>query len=631
MVKLYLKKYLQINIITLIFYTISRIIFFIYNYEYFNQSTFENFLGGVYIDCSTHFTMVILFTLLYFIPLPFRYNKAYQKILYYLFIITCTVSFLLNFIDVQYFPFNKKRSTGDLFKLIFSGNENLTTLIKQFISDYWLLAIIFLIFIFSFVKIIKKLWFNKISNTNHKFNYFNNTIILILILFFSVIVSRGGFQLRPIDILTASKFGNSSQIPLVLNTPFSIIKTFDDKMLEKKNYFSNQEISTYFNSVKSHQKKETPLKNKNVVIILLESFSKSFIGSLSGKKSYTPFLDSLVKKSLYFENSYANGKRSIEALPAVFTSLPTLSNSSFIYSGYASNKINGLTNILQKNDYDLAFFHGAKNGSMGFDIFTSTAGISKYYGLSEYGGDDFDGTWGVFDEPFLKFSAKEINNLKQPFFASIFTLTSHHPYPIPKHHQLKFKEEDDHPIYKTIRYTDYALQEFFNSIENEHWYQNTLFIIMADHVAPNVKPKNEIYNKDYSIPILFYTPDATLIGKKEGLIKQTDIMPILIDSLLNLKSNQYVSYGENVFNDSVAKNNFVINFSNNNYIYIDSEYYGLFNENKLKELYNIDNDSILKDNIILKNTIKKEKIENTIKAYIQAYNNRFINNELSFE
>lgn len=633
MLKSYLKKYLLVTVITILFYTLSRIIFLLYNYNYFNDFTVTNFIGGLYIDSSTHFTITILFSFLYFIPLKFRYNKIYQKILYYLYLTICFFSFILNFIDIQYFPFNKKRSTADLFKLIFSGNEDLVSLISQFLKDYWFLVIIFIIFISFFIIIIKKLWFCQKPISNNKFNYSINSFLFITVIFTSVIISRGGFQLRPTDILTASKFGSSSQIPLILNTPFSIIKTFDDKMLDKKSYFSEEEITTFFNSEKNHQKKETTSKNKNVVIILLESFSKSFIGSLSGEKSYTPFLDSLSSHCLYFENSYANGKRSIEALPAVFTSLPTLSNSPFIYSGYSSNRINGLTNILNKNGYDMAFFHGAKNGSMGFDIFTSAAGISKYFGLSEYGGKDYDGTWGVFDEPFLKYSALQINNLKQPFFASIFTLTSHHPYPIPEHLKSKFKKEneEEHSLYKTVRYTDFALKQFFKAIKNEPWYNETIFIILADHVAPNIKTNDNKFELDYSIPILFYTPDSSLSGKKEGLIKQSDIMPILIDSLLNLETEKYISYGSNILKDSLAKNNFIINYSNNSYIFIDNNYYAVFRNNRLQELYNINNDYELKFNIIENKVIQKEKIENVIKSYIQQYNNRFINNELTIE
>jgi phosphoglycerol transferase MdoB-like AlkP superfamily enzyme len=143
----------------------------------------------------------------------------------------------------------------------------------------------------------------------------------------------------------------------------------------------------------------------------MESLSSEHIGAFNrqveGYQGYTPFLDSLIDHSIAF-NGFANAKQSIEGLPAIIASIPALMDRPFITSAFAGNSFDALAALLEKKGYETSFFHGGTNGTMDFDRFARASGFKRYYGRNEYDNDmDFDGRWGIFDEPFFQFFAKK--------------------------------------------------------------------------------------------------------------------------------------------------------------------------------------------------------------------------------
>ena len=232
---------------------------------------------------------------------------------------------------------------------------------------------------------------------------------------------------------------------IVLNTPFSLIRTINKKTLVKYEFFDNEKLAEIYNP---HYIPDSSarFRNDNIVIIILESFAREYIGSLNKDldngtyKGYSPFLDSLISKSLTFDVTIANGKKSIDAMPSIFASVPSL-ETPYTISHYANNTINGLPSLLKAKGYYSAFFHGAPNGSMGFDSFSRMAGFDDYFGLDQYPDEkDFDGMWGVWDEPFLSFFCNKISTFRQPFLASVFTISSHHPFKVPEKYKDRFPE-----------------------------------------------------------------------------------------------------------------------------------------------------------------------------------------------
>ena len=360
------------------------------------------------------------------------------------------------------------------------------------------------------------------------------------------------------------------------------------------------------------------LKTNKIIIVSLVYVS-------NGKKNgYTPFIDSLIGQSLTFVNAFSNGKTSIQGIPSIVASTPSWMNEPYISSPYGSNQIKSIAGLLKKQGYYTAFFHGGTNGTMGFDGFSRLAEFDQYFGRTEYNNEkDYDGSWGIWDEEFLQYTANTINHQQQPFFATLFTLTSHHPYPIPEKYKGKFKE-GKLPIEKTIAYSDYSLRMFFETAKKMAWFKNTLFILTADHTGITVDRfyQNKVGNN--TIPILYYLPESDLKGIDYTTTQQIDIQPSILD-YLNYPFN-YFSFGKSVF-DSTSTHQALM-YNSGVYQLVEGNYALEFNGEKATELYNFDTDSLLKQNLILKNPEQAKKMEGKAKAIIQMYQQSMIKNKM---
>ena len=283
-----------------------------------------------------------------------------------------------------------------------------------------------------------------------------------------------------------------------------------------------------------------------------------------------------------------------------------------------------LPELLKRKGYYTAFFHGAPNGSMGFDSFAKVAGFNDYFGLNQYPEkSDFDGMWGVWDEPFFKFFAGKLNSFKQPFCASIFSVSSHHPFEVPEKYTGKFKKGPA-PIVEVVGYTDFALRELFDEISSIPWFKNTLFVITADHTNESIHKEFQNNFGSYSIPIIFFKPGSDLKGIKNRIAQQIDIMPTVL-SYLNY-DEEYIAFGNNLLDDSYES--FAFNTSGSNYHLYMKDHILEMIDNKPVGLFNYKNDKFLEKNLIGKNPELQLQMEEKLKAIIQTYNSRLIDNNM---
>jgi len=616
----------------LLLLSLSRITLYFFNTSYFYDINIVEllslFLYGIRFDISIlamiNMPVIILLT----IPFPFRGYPIYQKIVEYIFYFSNIIGLSGNFADLAYFSFTLKRTTGDIFSFVSQEGTSMLSLLPQFIIDFWFEFILWITFSIILILISKKFKFQLIKTKVKFLQYYpKNILYFLLFSFITIIGIRGGFQLKPISLINASKVADAQNIPLILSTPFSIIKTINQKGLPEKHYFTSEnELNAVFNPIKKPLASDTTFKPVNVVIFILESFSSEHMTSLNGSKQdgYTPFLDSLMKHSLVHK-SFANGKRSIEAMPAILSSLPTLMNVDYISSIYSTNKIKSLAHLLHKKSYSSSFFHGGNNGTMSFNSFAEIAGIENYYGRDEYNNDkDYDGKWGIFDEEFFQYVAKIINTESKPFFTTIFSLSAHHPYTIPKKHIGKFKK-GALEIQETIMYTDYALKKFFDTAKKTSWFKNTLFVFTADHTSEAYSKESHGRIGSYSIPIIFYKEDSELRGFSEDIAQQIDIMPSILD-YLNYDL-PYLSFGKSILdttNKSVA-----ISYLNNSYQLINDKFALHFEEDKAIGFYNYISDPLLEHNLLGQYPEEENEMILSLKAIIQQYNNRLIHNQLT--
>ena len=621
-------------LLVMLLFTLCRIGFFLFNYKMFPGVTISQFLtilkGGVVFDLSAVVYINILLILLHILPFDLRYKDIYQTALKYIFFITNGLAIAMNGMDFVYYRFVDKRATADVFKT-FEHETNMVKLFFRFLYDYWPATLITLLIWFLMVYLYKRVS-PKQPVPKRKVLYHSLNVLMIPVVIFLVIgAARGGYKhsTRPITISNAARYvENPRNVAIVLNTPFSFFRTFDKKALVKYEFFDNEKLTGLYNPhVKPLPAK--PFSGENVVIIILESFAREYIGALNQQleggnyEGYTPFIDSLIKVSLTFDVSVANGKKSIDAMPSILASVPSL-ETPYTISHYANNQINGLPELLKRKGYYTAFFHGAPNGSMGFDSFAKTAGFDDYFGLDQYPvKSDFDGMWGVWDEPFFNFFAEKLNSFKQPFLASIFSVSSHHPFKVPEKYNGKFKKGPA-PIVEVVGYTDFALQEFFSTISGSSWFSNTLFVITADHTNESIHKEFQNNFGSYSIPIIFYKPGSDLKGIKKRIAQQIDIMPTVL-SYLNF-DEEYIAFGNNLLDDS--GNSFAYNTSGSTYHLYMKDHLIEMIDNKSIGLFNFKNDIFLEKNLIGTLPELQVQMEEKLKAVIQTYNSRLIDNNM---
>lgn len=611
----------------LLLFTLCRIVFLLFNNASFPVVYFTDFVAGLWFDLMTVCIIFLPISALELLPNKWRDKKIFRILFFILFMGSLFVSLLANMIDVEYFKFAAARSTSSLLTMLSFGND-LEQSIFSYLVDFWYLLILLLGFTYLGYFLYRKI--DRIEDDSKTTPWWKQLLLYPISIALLVIIGRGGFGLRPSGPANAAKYTIDQNIPLVLNSVFTIIKSWGFVPLQEKNYFTEKELTEIFNPIHQPNGSNAKYPGNNVVVIILESFSVEYIASINGTKNcYTPFLDSLINESLVFKHCYANGKKSIDAMPSIISSIPKLMEIEYLTSHYASNKIESLPKHLKKLNYSSAFFHGATNGSMNFDVFCDLADFDHYYGRNEYNNEkDYDGTWGIFDEEFLKWSIQKMNELPAPFFSSIFTISSHHPYTIPDKHKNKFNQNED-PSLNAVMYADYALQQFFESAKTTSWYNNTLFVITADHTPAS---GSDIYYKDMGnmhIPLVFYHPaDTNLKNESNKVAGQIDIMPTILD-LVGFTEN-YFSFGNSLFDNKPGQSS---SYIGNKYLhfadYLDKHYMLLWQDEKIIGLFDLE-DKLQTNNLLNEKPIL-DQLERQLMAIIQTYNHALINNKTSVD
>jgi len=610
----------------------------LFNTEYFPGITGGIFIqllaGGLVFDLPGVLYSNALLVLLITIPHPLRYNAIYKKIIKWVFVIVNSVAVATNVIDFIYYRVTLARTTLTIFSQ-FQHEQNIPSLFLHFLITYWYLVLLFIVLVWCLKKLADKIDYEGPQIKSPWLQYITSILLIPVVVVLFVGGVRGGFKhsTRPITLSNAPQYSVKPQYAaIVLNTPFALIRTATTEVIKKVDYYSSDDaLNKVFTPL--HVPTDTAaFKPDNVVIFILESFSKEFISAYNkdmGKdyKGYAPFLDSLISNSCAYQYSFANGHKSIEAMPSVLCSLPSL-QVPYILSQYSGDKVNSIASLLKSKGYYSAFFHGAPNGSMGFLAFSKTIGYDDYFGKNEYNNDkEFDGIWAIWDEPFLQFFANKMNTFRQPFLSTVFTASSHDPFILPKQYDGVFKG-GPLPVQRTIQYSDKAIREFFQTASKMPWFKNTLFVFTADHVSfQSQYAKYHSVPGTSSIPIFFYKPGGLQPSFKQEMINQIDIMPTVLGYLHYNKP--YIAFGRNIFAED--KTPYAINYLNNTYNYFWNDYLLMYSNDKPVGLYNYKTDFTQQHNLINAMPDTTRVITNRLQAFIQQYNNRIVDNNLTTE
>ena len=625
-------------------FALCRLVFLFENWTLFSEHLSSNSLGqilqgGWMFDTSAILYTHALYAVLMLLPLHYKERTTYQSVTKALYLVVNSLCIVLNLADTVYFQYTGRRTTATIFQE-FSNENNLSGIFGVELLNHWYLVL----FAIVLILLLAKLYIKPVGKPHTAplwYYYFIQTLSLALFAPLCIAGMRGGITtaVRPITISNANQYVNRpSEAALVLNTPFSLLRTLGKKAFVVPSYFSEQELSNYYSPV-HHPNPDKPFTPKNIVVLIVESFGKEYIGALNKQldngtyQGYTPFIDSLLTKSLSYTHSYGNGRKSIDGMPSILSSIPMFIEPFFLTPA-SMNKVSSIAGELNKKGYYSAFFHGAENGSMGFQAFSRAAGFKDYFGRTEYnedpnynGNKDFDGTWAVWDEEFLQFFADKISSFPQPFVTAVFTASSHHPFKVPEKYKDKFPA-GQLPIHKCIGYTDYALERFFAKASEQPWFNETLFVLSADHTNQS---NYDYYQTDlgsFEVPILFYAPgDTTLVGLQEQIAQQIDIMPTVLSYVGYDKP--FVAFGRDLLT-TPPEEGFAVNYLNALYQYVKGDYLLQFDGIATKALYNVKNDPLLQQNIVGKDS-SQYLLEPALKAVIQQYMERMNHDQITIQ
>lgn len=618
---------------------LCRVVFYLYNHALIgalpSDELWSLVCGSMKFDTVSILYANAVFILLSVVPLHLREKRWWQAMMYWYYVVVNALLLVaVNIADAIYFRYTQKRFSAD--EIFFADNDNSLQLVLKFAAENWYMVLVGVALIALLV-----VGYRRRAKVEQIFNgvwyYATGLVVMLMAVGLAIGGVRGGFtkMTRPITISNATLYtADNARATMILSNPFSILRTISSSgKLHYEKYFDAETLATIYSPehYPSEQTSATELTGRNVVLFIMESFSAEHSALLrpdlyenEEQKGYTPFLDSLMRQSYTFYNMYANGKRSIQALPAVWSSIPSF-KSPFVLMPQALAETHSLPAILKDKGYETMFFCGSDHGSMGFGAYARQTGIENLYSRQDYenvhGTGDFDGYWGIWDEKFLNYMGEVLSEQKQPFFSTMFTLTSHHPFVVPEEYEGKYPKGHT-PNHQCVGYVDDAFRKFFAKHENDEWFRNSIFVFVADHVSS--EKMTEVFRRspgDYHIFGFMYAPDSALFGEHRQVVSQIDIMPTLLGMMGN--AEPYFAFGRDIFNEHTDEP-FAANYDNNAFQAITGNRLIRFDEKSVTGVYAIDD--IMHDNN-LKDSEPAEGVEQRLKALIQSYYSRVENKD----
>lgn len=603
----------------LFYYSFLRLQFFLWNQEsiakFSDFSYFDIVLNGLRFDLAAIGFHLLPALLILLIPLPHFLKNLKTGLLFLL--IFATILFLsLNVADIEYSNFAGRRLGPQDIKIL----QEAPAMATKYITTYWLLCVINIpILLWGGYDLLRR-WQKTTSSMNSSSSLWLRGAQYFLMIGLIALALRGGWQPKPLTIAHSLRFNHGLLNTSVLNSTFTLLKTKSDRSFWNISFFQNEkDIQNLLQPPRglSHLEGQRPTTPQNVVIFIFESFATEY-------NEFMPYLNSLKTKGISFPRALANGRRSIDAIPSVTAELPSLMDTAYVFSEYVNNDILSLPMVLKKRGYKSYFFHGGNNGTMHFDDYARQAQFDEYIGANEFPYENFhDGTWGIFDEPFFQYVSEKVGeNKSTPFFATVFSLTSHHPYKLPDHLKHQFKD-GPLPILKTIAYTDYALAQFMKTAEKQSWFKNTLFIFTADHTALHYKPEYEGEASHYLVPLIFYHPGYSwpALDLKEP-VQHIDIMPSVLD-FLNIQEPTSNWLATSVFKGGPKR---VVNYIGGRYFQWDRDSFYIWSDPK-KQMQKFSWQQGQKEEAV-RITPQDQEAQNYFEAVTQYYAEGLLKNKL---
>lgn len=558
-------------------FLMSALRFFLWltNHQVFSELTlFQTviaFPDGLRFDLSILLLLTGFLFLLNLLPIP---GRAYHLFLNLLFVLLFGCFFTLLIADYFFFKEAHFHIGNQLFLIADDWRFILDMAIYQYswplILYSFLLVLWFAVLVYLSRHFTNSWLFSGFSKLKRALGHLFLILATASLLYFGI---NGKFGLK-IDrmISTSDAFGQGSMAygNLVLNGGFTTFQVWrESRKKDRTKHFSSEEslrlASSYLASPSRQQLVTHPLAfthhqfhaplmpaNSNVLIIMLESWSSKFVGSFSksGEQlAITPFFDRLASRSLRFTNIYPNGSMSLFGASAILTSVPPFSRLPILGKGAEVYQFMRPGDIFRKAGYHTFAAQSAIRVSFRLNS------IAKYLGFIDYfGKEDFEKLYSLesptngWDGETFHFLKKYLGTIAKPFFGFTFTGTTHIPYQVPDQSFMRFPHDarELNGFYNTMTYSDQMLGEFMQWCEKQQWFDQTLFVFVADHTLDR-----SVLGEEAKIPLMFFAPQWIKPGQNNVLGSQIDIMPTIF-SLLRLKI-PYLGVGADLFDPHFSR------------------------------------------------------------------------------
>lgn len=644
--------------IPLILLWLTRFGFYIHNASAIGELSFSRVMqlawAGLPFDLSAWAYFNVLFVTMRFLPFSFIVKRWWVILTNVIFAITNSVMLTLNIGDIPFYQFSGTRQNLLTLKENL-GDPEILRIMGGYASQYWWA------YLMGGGVILLMLWLafrvrpnRYLPHCEEKWQTWLTRIIFFLLAAAAMVFSmRGRIGAgRPLSAGDAAfATHNPSETPMVLNTPFCVIRASREvDRLQKLSFFSEAELAGIRSSLHNPKVFSSDsifpdtipghltainAKGKNVMIILLESGAQHWSDRLNIAKGdkprgLMPFLDSIATRSLCVTSAYATGRRTIEGVTAVFGGFPTFGEMQWMTSSYSGNTLDSPARLLTDFGYDTRFYFGANHGSYSIDQFAKNTGFKDVADRVTYGNDrDYDGTWGIFDHAMGQFAAKDMSKLRQPFFTGWLTINLHGPWAVPDYWNTKGYKNRETGLERSVEYTDRALRSFFETARTQPWFDNTIFIITADHGCRDLKGTR--YDTPFLMPhIMFmvYAPDGSIKPRiiHDRPMTQFDITPTLLNMVGYDKP--YVALGTDFFDNDQP--HYAINFINGAFqVMSDRWMVRMDPKGKVTEVYDIQSDQETRNPLKEYDRTETGRMARWGRAFLQDYTTRVIENRMS--
>jgi phosphoglycerol transferase MdoB-like AlkP superfamily enzyme len=594
-----------------------RVVFNYYNQPFFNVTAADIvgvYVWGLRLDLAAVAIANIPVLLLY-VGLSLKQNlpSFWLLLCRMVFVLMNALLVAVNIIDIGYFKYTKHRANAELFYIFSDSLGSLPSLVLTFTALFLLFAVI----VFGLIRWSKNIVIHAVSGKRWLIE-----LLCIVILVVASIRGWGEKTLMPTSPLLSI---NHENLPLSQNSFHHFIYSLLKKQnrVQPKNYLTQQQADSIVTTQYFINNSPDSFSKKNVVICVLESFSRCYTEPSHPQKAVTPFFDSLIQyHCTNFPNAYGNAYTSAQGIVNILGSMYTFIDEPYFYSAYNNTKFETIGSIFKQKGYNTNFFLGAGEDHFGFSKWAKMVGVDSHYNRITYNNEnDYDGNWGIFDAPFFQYAATVHNNKPQPFFSVLYNISSHPPFTIPASLKKQFQYAHQSPAQNAISYVDYSFKQFFETAKTMPWYNNTVFVFVADHWFSPTDKTPYSYTNSSAVPIFIFDPAQNTAVSIPTLASQVDVVPTILDWLQY--SGTYTGFGKSLLRKP-SNQPYVLSYTGQVVQIITDDYVLGYNEQQEKTvyLYQYKTDSTFKNNLhqqVAFQSIKKN-MEMLLKANLQQYN-----------